>query len=37
MLPREIIASCSEVHTKHTLPLYEQTVLEFLKVKPVGT
>jgi len=36
MLSREIIASCSEVHTKHILSLCEQTVMEFLNGKPVG-
>jgi hypothetical protein len=37
MLSKEIIASCSEVHTKHVLSLREQTVMEFLKGKPVGS
>jgi hypothetical protein len=37
MLTREIIASCSEVHTKHILSLREQNFMEFLKGKPVGS
>jgi hypothetical protein len=35
MLYREIIAVCSEIHTKHTNTLYGQNV-ELLKVKPGG-
>jgi hypothetical protein len=33
---REIIAVCSEIHTKHTNTLYGQNV-EFVNVKPGGT
>jgi len=34
MLYREIIAVCSEIHTKHINTLCEQNV-EFVNVKPV--
>jgi hypothetical protein len=33
---REIIAVCSEIHTKHINTLWGQNV-ELLNVKPVGT
>jgi hypothetical protein len=36
MLYREIIAVCSEIHTKHTNTLCGQNV-EFVDVKPGGT
>jgi hypothetical protein len=36
MLYREIIAVCSEIHTKHINKLYGQNV-EFVGVKPGGT
>jgi hypothetical protein len=36
MLYREIIAVCSEIHTKHTNKLHEQSV-ELLCVKTGGT
>jgi hypothetical protein len=36
MLHREIIAVCSEIHTKHTNTLCGQNV-EFVNVKPGGT
>jgi hypothetical protein len=36
MLYREIIAVCSEIHTKHINILCGQNV-EFVNVKPVGT
>ena len=36
MLYREIIAVCSEIHTKHTNMLCGQKV-EFVNVKPGGT
>ena len=36
MLIREIIAVCSEIHTKHINTLCGQKV-EFVKVKPGGT
>jgi hypothetical protein len=36
MLYREIIAVCSEIHTKHTNTLCGQNV-EFVNVKPGGT
>jgi hypothetical protein len=36
MLYREIIAVCSEIHTKHINTLCAQKV-EFLNVKPCGT
>ena len=36
MLYREIIAVCSEIHTKHTNTLCGQNV-ELLNVKPGGT
>jgi hypothetical protein len=36
MLYREIIAVCSEIHTKHINTLCGQNV-EFVSVKPVGT
>jgi hypothetical protein len=36
MLYMEIIAVCSEIHTKHKITLYGQNV-EFLNVKPGGT
>jgi hypothetical protein len=36
MLYREIIAVCSEIHTKHINTLCGQNV-ELLKVKPGGT
>jgi hypothetical protein len=36
MLRREIIAVCSEIHTKHINTLCGQNV-EFLNVKPGGT
>ena len=36
MLYREIIAVCSQIHTKHINTLYGQNV-EFLNVKPGGT
>jgi hypothetical protein len=36
MLYKEIIAVCSEIHTKHTNTLCGQNV-ELLNVKPVGT
>jgi len=36
MLYREIIAVCSQIHTKHTNTPCEQKV-EFLNVEPVGT
>ena len=36
MLYREIIAVCSEIHTKHINSLCGQNV-EFVKVKPGGT
>jgi hypothetical protein len=36
MLYREIIAVCSEIHTKHINKLYGQNV-ELLNVKPGGT
>ena len=36
MLHREIIAVCSEIHTKHTNTLRGQSV-EFVNVKPDGT
>jgi len=36
MLYREIMAVCSEIHTKHTNTLRGQNV-EFLSVKPGGT
>ena len=36
MLYREIIAVCSEIHTKHINTLCGQNV-ELLNVKPVGT
>jgi hypothetical protein len=36
MLYREIIAVCSQIHTKHTNILYGQNV-ELLNVKPDGT
>jgi len=36
MLYREIIAVCSQIHTKHINKLCGQNV-EFLKVKPGGT
>jgi hypothetical protein len=36
MLYREIIAVCSEIHTKHTNTLCVQNV-EFLYVEPDGT
>jgi hypothetical protein len=36
MLYREIIAVCSEIHTKHINALCGQNV-EFLNVKPGGT
>jgi hypothetical protein len=36
MLYREIIAVCSEIHTKHINTLCGQNV-EFVKVKPGGT
>jgi hypothetical protein len=36
MLYREIIAVCSEIHTKHTNTLCRQNV-EFVSVKPGGT
>jgi hypothetical protein len=36
MLYREIIAVCSETHTKHITTLYGQNV-EFVDVKPGGT
>ena len=36
MLYREIIAVCSEIHTKHTNTLCRQNV-DLLDVKPCGT
>jgi hypothetical protein len=36
MLYREIIAVCSEIHTKHINTLYGQNV-EFVNFKPCGT
>jgi hypothetical protein len=36
MLYREMIAFCSEIHTKHVNTLCGQNV-EFVKVKAVGT
>jgi hypothetical protein len=36
MLYREIIAVCSEIHTKHINTLYGQNV-EFVNVRPGGT
>jgi len=36
MLYREIIAACSQIHTKHTNTLRGQNV-EFVVVKPGGT
>ena len=36
MLYREIIADCSQIHTKHINTLYGQYV-ELLNVKPCGT
>ena len=36
MLYREIIAVCSQIHTKHINTLYGQNV-EFVIVKPGGT
>jgi hypothetical protein len=36
MLYREIIAVCSEIHTKHINTLYGQNV-EFVSVEPGGT
>jgi hypothetical protein len=36
MLYREIIAACSEIHTKHINTLWRQNV-EFVNVKPGGT
>jgi len=36
MLYREIIAVCSQIHTKHINTLCEQNV-ELLNVKPCGT
>jgi hypothetical protein len=36
MLYRELIAVCSEIHTKHTNTLCGQNV-EFANVKPGGT
>jgi hypothetical protein len=36
MLYREIIAVCSEIHTKHTNTLCGQNV-EFINVKPCAT
>jgi hypothetical protein len=36
MLYREIIAVCSEIHTKHMNTLWEQNV-EFVNVRPGGT
>ena len=36
MLCREIIAVCSQIHTKHTNTLCGQNV-EFVSVKPRGT
>jgi hypothetical protein len=36
MLYKEIIAVCSEIHTKHTNTLCGQNV-EFMNVKPGGT
>jgi len=36
MLYREIIAVCSQIHTKHINTLYGQNV-EFQNVKPIGT
>jgi hypothetical protein len=36
MLYREIIAVCSEIHTKHIHTLCSQNV-EFMNVKPGGT
>jgi hypothetical protein len=36
MLNSEIIAVCSEIHTKHINTLCEQNV-EFVNVKPGGT
>jgi len=36
MLYKEIIAVCSEIHTKHTNALFEQNV-ELLHVKSGGT
>jgi hypothetical protein len=36
VLYREIIAVCSEIHTKHINALFGQNV-EFLNVKPGGT
>jgi hypothetical protein len=36
MLYREIIAVCSEIHTKHINTLREQNI-ELLNVKPGGT
>jgi len=36
MLYREIIALCSQIHTKHINTLCGQNV-EFLNVKPAGT
>ena len=35
MLYREIIAVCSEIHTKHINTLYDQ-YMEFLNAKPDG-
>ena len=36
MLYREIIAVCSQIHTKHIVTVCEQNV-EFVNVKPGGT
>jgi hypothetical protein len=36
MLYREIIAVCSEIHTKHINTLCGQNV-EFVNIKPAGT
>ena len=36
MLYREIIAVCSQIHTKHTNTLCGQNV-EFVNIKPDGT